>query len=90
MMTPLELGILLDVFCGTPIAYAMEESPQHEAVCRFLAEDLIVPVMDESTEPRRSVPGRFSLTDRGHCYVTAILSIPLPSMKWVMPPLQFR
>ncbi len=78
-MTPTSIIMLMELFIGGQAVEAQVGTPRGDAMAQLLADDMIV-----------AQDGAVKLTDRGYCYVTAVASIPLPTLKWVMPPLRFQ
>lgn len=78
-MTPTSIILLLELFTGQTVD-AVVGTARGNAMMQLINDGLVT----------AEGGGPFKLTDRGYCYVTAIASIPLPNLKWVMPPLRFE
>lgn len=75
-MTPLEIGLLLDIHCTA--APLVLPSPVHEETIKwFLKEGLI--------EEYRTQPGRYTTLPRGAYFVERLCALPLPISVWVIP-----
>lgn len=70
-MTPLQISMLLDIHCGTPIEN-LGCGPQQDAMRMFVESELIE-------------PHDFKLRPRGQAYVSMLMSMPLPVAHWTIP-----
>lgn len=81
-MSPFEIKILLHIYT-TPAEFPLSERsvPLHrETTSRFMDDGLITAsgVCCQDEHP-------FKLTERGRVYLDAMMSLPLPEQRWVMP-----
>ena len=83
-MTPLEIGMLLHIHARCD-ALPMPSPVHHEAIAQFVGSGLITvaELCERGTHP-------YSLTERGRCYVEALMSVPLPREEWVVTGLNVR
>lgn len=75
-MTPLEIGLLLDIHCSHA-PQALPSAVHTDTIKWFLKEGLI--------EEYRTKPGCYSMLPRGAYLVERLCSLPLPVSMWVMP-----
>ncbi len=84
-MTPYEIDLILwyysraedhpDVKRDPPIFQPTMRAFLHDELLRYLAE----------TERHQKHPMSYEITERGQAYVEALMRVPLPVQRWVMP-----
>lgn len=78
-MTPLEIGMLLHIYArADPLP--LRSPVHHETLSQFMGDELIT-VRETCEEGRHP----YDLTERGRCYVEALMNVPLPRQEWVVP-----
>lgn len=79
-MTPLQLEILLHYYaCANDFRDGDFSAPAvREAIDRFKASEMLTINIERSA-------ATYMLTERGRVYVEAVLVVPLPEKRWVMP-----
>ena len=81
-MTPFELDILLHYYsCIDDHEVTRRNPPIWPSTMAALKE---CGLLAEREEPL-SDQSLYYLTDRGHAYIEAVLEVPLPVQKWVLP-----
>lgn len=82
-MTPFELDILLHYYGHADDHSVMFDNPPIWTATRdaFKAEELL----GERPAGKSGSDSLYYLTDRGKAYIEAVLAVPLPVSRWVLP-----
>lgn len=76
-MSPYEIGILLWYHCRPTDHEDIQRNPPvwRPTIERFIADELLVTATGDTA---------YAMTERGHAYVRALCSVPLPEHAWIV------
>lgn len=86
-MTPLQIQMMLHYYTRNE-PYAVRE-PAHANSGAVHTQRLCL-ITDEMLTTDPTSDSCFKVTERGHAYVDALMGLPLPIKKWVMPDADYR